>query len=272
MNSENDQMLHLSEYQNQGINLLKRILEESDRPVIIASFGSSRVLAVANNRFPDLMKKRVKMIHLSAGTSGNNPYYLEWNVALDTIAFVSLMESDLPISVYPCASGTIKTDENALANAFMSDSNNTYYYLKSLSFIEKMNPKLRQYLNFVFSRQLVIDYLAFMDRAFEGDSTIFGRSQHVWESAVWMNIADLKLVKSQAQGITIIPENKIKPEDEVFSEQMVRCSIEVKPSGLFEYKYDQNGKYFIYQRDNVHMYEEWMNIAIPNFYKSLIIN
>jgi len=144
--------------------------------------------------------------------------------------------------------------------------------LNSLSFIEDMNPKLRQYCYSIYSRYQNVDYLDYLDRNDQSDSSIYNRSQHVWESAIWMNIANLKLIKSKSGEIKIIPNESVKKDDKVFDEQLIRCTIDIAPSGIFEYKYDNQGKFFINKREDPERYQDWMNIAIPYFYKSLFTN
>jgi pyrimidine-specific ribonucleoside hydrolase len=85
----------------QGVELILRTLRESDQPLDIAIFCSSRAVTAAFNRDPELLRQKVRRIHLSAG--GHPRGYLEWNVRLDPHAFVGLLHSGLPIDIYPCA-------------------------------------------------------------------------------------------------------------------------------------------------------------------------
>ena len=103
MKSPQDKMLDIPAFQQQGVELILKVLRESKEPVSILSFGSARPIAVAYNRDPKLFHAKVKRIHLSAGAS--SPDYLEWNVGLDPNAIVCLLRSDLPVAIYPCAVG-----------------------------------------------------------------------------------------------------------------------------------------------------------------------
>lgn len=270
MKQKNDRMEDLSDFFNQGINLLKTTLEQSDKKVIIATFGSSRVLAVAFNRFPSLMKRKIKMIHLSAGTGGNDPDYLEWNVALDTLAFVSLMESGLPIAIYPCAAATKGIVEGGLSNAFKGANDNTYYKLDDLSFVENMHPKLRQYVHFLFTRNTDTDFLGYLDRVDVPGSVTLPQYQHVWETALWMNIAGRRLVQSPSGEVTIKSESEIDKDDLVFGEGLSKCDVRILPSGIFSYRENIKGHFYIYHRDNPARYQELMNQALPAFYCSFL--
>ncbi len=270
MKQKNDRMEDLSDFFNQGINLLKTILEQSEKKVTIASFGSSRVLAVAFNRFPSLMKRKIKMIHLSAGTGGNDPDYLEWNVALDTLAFVSLMESGLPIAIYPCAAATKGIVEGGLSNAFKGANDNTYYKLDDLSFVENMHPKLRQYVHFLFTRSTDADFLSYLDRVDVPGSVTLPQYQHVWETALWMNIAGRRLVQSPSGEVTIKSESEIDKDDLVFGEGLSKCDVRILPLGIFSYRENIKGHFYIYHRDNPARYQELMNQALPAFYTSFL--
>ena len=108
------------------MELLLKVLREANEPVEIASFGSCRAIAVAYNRQPELLRKRVKRIHVCAGASELG--YLEWNVVLDPQALVRLLRSDLPIAIYPCA-----TKEGPFAYG----PHNCFWKLNNLQFIEK---------------------------------------------------------------------------------------------------------------------------------------
>ena len=57
-------------FQQIGVELLLKVLREAKEPVEITIFGSARAVAVAYNREPELLKKRVKRIHLCAGAGG----------------------------------------------------------------------------------------------------------------------------------------------------------------------------------------------------------
>ena len=112
MKSEEDRMEYLPGYEQEAINILLEVLKKSKEPVEVLSFGSARILAVAYNRAPKLMKQKIHKIHLSAGTASKNHELGsdaganaipggEWNVALDVFAFNRILKSDLPVAIYP---------------------------------------------------------------------------------------------------------------------------------------------------------------------------
>ena len=262
-------MEYISDYENKGLDLLKEILEQSPEPVTLVSFGSLRILAVANNRYHDLLKSKVKEIHISAGTSNNHPGFLEWNVALDTIAFVSVMESDLPINIYPCAAGKVKKEDESKFNAFVKDNNNTFYLLSSLSFVNSYPDRLKNYMQYAISREIKAGFLAILDSAFTADKSIFATPHRTWETAIWMQVAGLKLTKRSNGEYTIMPGWLVNSDDVILKENLRLCTLKVKESGLFTYEFSEKGNCHLYEREDAEKYEEWMNEALPQFYIEL---
>lgn len=270
MISVSDKMESIPVFQQSAVNLLAKILKEADEPITIVSFGSLRILAVANNRFPDLMRQKVKEIHMSAGTSNNHPEFLEWNAALDTNAFVSILRSDLPILIYPCAAGKITEKNRGKSNAFVADDGNTYYHLKDLSFVNHMDDRIRNYLDFVFSKAERKDYLSLLDKPYRDNGEIFHREQHMWETAIWMQVADLKLIKNEKGQQLIVPAYSVTQGDSVFYESLVPCDVAVDESGIFTYLPSENSDKHIYRRGDPEDYERWMNNAVPLYYTDYI--
>ena len=167
MKSINDKMLDAPPFQQQGIELILKTLRESAEPVHIVSFGSARAIAVAYNRDPALFRTKLARLHLCAGgSSPPAPGYIEWNVALDPLAIVCLLRSDLPIALYPDAANNAgEKGYGVFSPAFSYDEHNTFWKLPDLSFIPRMDPPLRRYLEYAFSRSSRADFL----RAMEAD-------------------------------------------------------------------------------------------------------
>jgi hypothetical protein len=87
-----------------AVNLLLKVLRETDRPIRILLTGSVRDLVAAYNREPALLKQKVESVHVNIGNSEIGG--TEWNVNLDPQAYRGLMTSGLPIVWYPCLPAT----------------------------------------------------------------------------------------------------------------------------------------------------------------------
>lgn len=277
MKNVTDKMLHLPAFQEAGINLLLNTLRESQHPVEIVSFGSARPIAVAYNREPELLRKKVKLIHLSAGTASPD-YKLgldkganaipggEWNVALDVNAFICVLRSDLPIAIYPCAGKD---------GGFVLDKNNTYWRMPNLEFIRKMDIKLQRYLNYNFLKVLRYDFLRAMDVGQTGDSVVianhFPAPHHIWETAIWMAVSNRKLVQRVNGDYLLIPAAELLQNDKVIANELKACKIKVRNDGRFKFNTtDIPTNFFIYYRNNPQENEKAFQQALPKLYISFI--
>jgi hypothetical protein len=260
MKSPEDPMLDAPRFQQSGVELLLKVLRETREPVEIASFGSCRAIAVAYNREPELLKKQVKRIHVCAGAS--EPGYLEWNVVLDPHALVRLLRSDLPIAIYPCA-----TKEGPFAYG----PHNCFWKLGDLRFIAHMQPRLQAYLAFAFSQSNRMDFLQAMEEAPPAAllATIGQREHNVWETAVWIEIAQRRLVRRADGHFRIIPAGQVRRSDKVLPNELRPVRVQVRDDGQFAWE-PTNGRtnFWMYARGDPRRNEEALREALPALYES----
>ena len=124
MKSPQDKMLDAPAFQQFGIELLLETLRRSTHKVDITIFGSARSVAVAFNREPNLLRRRVRRIHLSAGRVLARVSGMERHAPH---AIVRLLRSDLPIAIYPlpprrAASATVRTTASGSCRTCNSSS------------------------------------------------------------------------------------------------------------------------------------------------------
>lgn len=258
-----DRMLDVPAFQQKGIELIIQILKTAPERVDIATYSSVRALAAAYNREPELFHEKVAGIHISAGAS--SPDFLEWNVELDQNAFVCLLRSNLPIAIYPCATKN---------GPFDLGQYNSFWELKDLSFIKQMDKNLKRYLWFAFERISRIDFLRAMDEDVSESMmrSIYQRSHNVWETAVWMELSQRKLVRRADGKYRIVPKEQIEKSDLVFRSELLPCKIEVRDNGLFEFELtDSVTNFKIYHRDNPKEHELALQEALPDIYTSFVL-
>lgn len=261
MRSPTDTMPGLPEFQQRGVDLIHRVLRESREKVEIVSFGSARPLAVAFNRNPDLLRKKVARIHLCAGASSDQ--YLEWNVALDPHAMVCLLRSGLPIALYPCA-----TEKGP----FALGEHNCYWSLPDLKFIQSMAPSLRRYLQYALEPSKRVDFLRTLDQdsPIQGMEERLARPHNVWETAVWMQVARRELVRRPDGSYRIIPRTSIQAEDAALTNELLPGKLEVNEKGLFRFEVTQGkSNILIYHRNNPELNQAALREAFPAWYGSI---
>ncbi len=273
MRSAGDRMEQAPKFERQAVELLLKVLRESQEPVQILSFGSARIPAVAYNTDPALLREKVSRIHLSAGCArkagaeydkpDGGPTGGEWNVALDPHAFVRIVTSDLPVALYPCAgaNGVFETDENS-----------SYWKLDDMGFLRDMDPKLQCYLRFVFERTLDnSSYLAAMDRGapYSEGLVVPPESFHVWESAAWLMATDRRIVDCGDGRFVIKRAAEITPGETVVEDELVPCKLDVDREGNFTFRHtDGNSNISIYRRPDPSLNQRALNSAVPLLYGS----
>jgi pyrimidine-specific ribonucleoside hydrolase len=273
MRSENDKMFDTPRF-FQGVELFLDVLKHAEEPVDVLSFGSARVLAVAYNREPGLLKRKVRMIHLSAGTAAPN-YEKgsdaganmipggEWNVALDVFAFTRVLRSSLPVALYPCAGKD---------GGFVKTENNTYWTLKDMSFVKEMDPHLQCYLDFAFGKKTRYDFLRAMDMGspYVGNAKIQFDEFHVWESAIWIEATNRVLAKDIAGKYKLVKKSGLKQSDVILESGLRPCIFsEIHDDGRFIFEYvDKPTNKSIYYRSNPEENEAALNAVIPELFKS----
>ncbi len=273
MRTPDDRMDDSPEFQQKGFELLFSLLRRSDRPVEIVSTGSCRFLAVAYNREPELMRRKIAAIHINAGAAGDS--FMEWNIQLDSLAAYRLLSSDLPLILYPCATGT--------GGPFDKGMNNTFWSLDDMSFVLEMEPMLRNYITFAFLHKNRTDYLNYLEEELPPEDAAAmrdyridrwfgsGGSHYVWEIQSWQQVAGLVLARKQGEGWRLVHKSELSDGDEVFDEGLTPVMLDVKENGLFSFvpaEGDTNVK--IYYRSDPYAHQEAMREALPELYKSYI--
>ena len=260
MKSPDDKMLDAPAFQQSGIRLLLDTLRQSAEKVDVLVFGSARSVAAAYNREPELLRRQVRRIHLSAGASSSD--FLEWNVVLDPHAIVRLLRSDLPVAIYPCATK---------AGPFAYGPHNSFWKLPDLKFLDQMHPRLKAYLAYAFNRSNRSDFL----RAVEEDPppgamrAIVGHAHNVWETAIWMQVADRRLVRRADGHFRIVPAADVKPGDVVLPNELRPCRVQVRDNGGFTFELtDGPANFWIYDRGDPHQNEQALRDALPALYLS----
>lgn len=279
MKSEEDKMEYLPDYEQEAIWLLADVLKASKEPVEVLSFGSARILAVAYNRNPALLKKKIRKIHLSAGTASKNHEPGsdaganaipggEWNVALDVFAFTRILKSDLPVAIYPCAGKD---------GGFVKDCNNTYWQLPNMEFTRKMHPRLQRYLDFAFNRKLQYDFLRAMDAGYPTDMDIsrYPKPFHVWESAIWLKATGREVVCTPEGEYRLVRKGETKQGDRLIKNELRPCRLdEIRDDGRFQFSYTgkPSGNKEIYYRPDPNENEKALQAVIPELYISISPN
>ncbi len=264
MRGPEDRMEDAPPFQQAGISLLLDTLRQSPEPVEIVSFGSARPLAVALNREPELLREKTRRVRLCAGAAPAG--YLEWNVQLDVHAFVRVLQSDLPLALYPCATET---------DVFVLGPHNTYWLLPDLSLIRRVAPQLRRYIAYAFERSSRVDFLAAMEDEPSGEAVdrIAALPHNVWETDVWMHTAGRRLVRRAGGEHRILPPASVLDTDTDLTPEIRPCRIDVRPDGHFDFTLsDSPERAGIFHRPDPPAHQRALIEALPELYASFSVN
>ena len=263
MKSPEDKLLSAPRWQQQGIELILKTLREASGKTDILVFSSLRAVAAAYNREPELFLKKAGKIHISAGSASAD--FIEWNIALDKNAAVRLFTSDLQIYIYPCATES---------SPFEMCQYNTYWRLDNMEFIRKMEPRLKSYLQYAFTRSSRIDFL----RAVEEDADealmeeIYKREHRIWETALWLEVSGRKLVKHSSGGYSIVRPEEVSAHDVLIKTEMKNCNLSVHETGGFDFELTEKESNFkIFYREDPEEYCKALNEAYGKWYNSFQI-
>ncbi len=258
MRSLTDTMEDAPRFQQRGVDLMLNVLEESAERVEVVSFGSARPIAVAYNRRPDLMRRKVRRVHLCAGSAPAG--CLEWNVMLDPLAMVRVLQSDLPVAIYPCS-----TDKGP----FDYGPNNTFWLLPDLQFVRRMDLRLRNYVVYAFERSERPDFLGGLDGAGDPQALdrVCRRPHNVWETCVWMEVSRRALVRRPDGTHRIVPRSALERADVVLPSELRPVTIEVEHTGQFIAR-PASGRTdrWLYYRGDPRSNETALREALPELY------
>jgi len=263
MRHPEDEMRDAPAFQQTGVDLILKVLRESDTPVDVLSFGSTRPLAVAYNREPKLLRRKVRCAHLCIG--GAPLGCLEWNVQLDPHAFVRLLRSDLNCAIYPCATERSAVDLGP---------HNTYWRMENLARVRQWAPPLQRYLAYAFGASNRTDFLNVLDEPAPAEvlDRMAANPHHVWETAVWMQAAGLRLIRRADGQHRIVPARDVVPSDTVLPNELKFCRIQARDDGQFEFHLsDAPTNFQIYRRGDPQANQRALQEAWPEWYRSFSI-
>ena len=260
------------EYQG-GVRLILSTLEQSKEPVVMFLVGSCRDFAVAFNRNPDLLRKKVKSVYVNAG-NGRNGLQDEWNVKLDPNAYYCLMNSGLPIYWCPCitdAERLCTPEEVSAGTAFC-----TYFRVANQArLLANARPMVKNYIAYALTRSQE-DPLEFLDRE---PQPISERPRNMWCTGPFLHAAGREIHQTtDGRWITVSTEKKVKSADsravevyhfEPVSFKSVWMDVDGKMlPGFFDTKYAGPSSIQIFRYTNPE-YNDIMPLVLKGLFETL---
>jgi hypothetical protein len=202
-----------------GVDFLLDLLRSSNEKLVISIVGSARVLTAAFNRDPGLLRSRTELVLLNAGSTGGPKR--EWNVDLDSSAYVGLWKSGLPIWWFPCSTE---------AGAFNSDNDRgTYWKAVQQLLLRDLAPSVRTWFFHVLAGKHTGNGVADWDAAVDGAEwqRLLTMERSMWSTASLVMTAGRVLAKT-GEGWRFVRSDHAEGED-VWKWRMDEICAEVDP-------------------------------------------
>lgn len=163
-----------------GVELILRVLRETDRPVVVSVVSSVRPLVAAYNRDPRLCTERIDRVLVNAGSAAGEER--EWNVVLDPVAYAALWRTPLRVDWYPCAGG---------GGSFVREEHNTYWSADLRVLLADLPAPLRAWLHHSFGAGSRGDLLRALHELGEGEAwrMLLQAARNMWSTASLVHAA-----------------------------------------------------------------------------------
>lgn len=260
MRSRNDIQTYASGADHNGVKMILNTLYQSSDPVVINILGSSRDVAIAGKKNPELFKAKCKAIYLNAGTGSPNmgpKSRLEYNVTLGTFEYAAIFDLPCPIYWMPC----FEDMENRRKQSVREYG--THYEFKQDQILPDLSQSVQNFFAYMFGKYSDHNWLNYLKGP--NDQTLLskvgGMIRHMWCTAGFFH----------ATNYTVSRDGIIFPPNELFDQPVFTfdpISVQCADNGVTRWTNENNSKLrFIFHVRDVDRYQSAMTTAM----KSLLV-
>lgn len=246
-----------------GAQFVIDVLKNSDEPVAITIVGSSRDIAIAGQREPQLFAEKCAAIYLNAGTGSNEPIgerELEYNVGLDPAAFAAIFKIPCPVYWLPCF-GEYLTPQSELKTLEFG----TYFNFKQAEILPFLSENMQKYFIYMLNKSNCPNWLRYLDQPKDEEalSLFCQMNRNMWNTASFFHLARKTVTKN---GEIVDLQNNEK--NSVFSFEAIKVTC--NESGVAKWSIDQNSKdRFLFHVLDTKIYQPAMTKALKSLLVSL---
>ncbi|MGI6706675.1 MAG: hypothetical protein ACOX6S_10710 [Clostridia bacterium] len=239
-----------------GVNMVLKILKESQEPVVIHIVGSCRDVAIAGTMEPELFREKCKAIYLNAG-SGKNGEQLEYNVGLDPISYSTIFRFPCPVYWMPCF--------EEVKAPFEVGKYGTFYKFRQGEILPYFSDKVQKYFAYALGRVADYKWLTYLEM--EKNQTMIDHFGKLYRN-MWCTGGFLHAV-----GKTVTRDGEILPlstpgVDSVFAFEPITVSCD--KDGITSWSLtDEPTDRFIFVVKDLDNYEQAMTKAMRTLLKNL---
>lgn len=179
LKSPSDPGLDQAEPFQAGVRLILDTLRRADAPVALIGVGSVRDIVAAFNREPALLRRKVSRVLVFIGEASREDFQ-EYNVGLDSQAFVGLMRSGLPVDWVPCFDGGL----------WQNRGHASFWKATHEDLLRRAAPELVQFFIYALEHEKA-EPLAFLHQPVDAarKAKLFAGARNLWCTVLFASVA-----------------------------------------------------------------------------------
>jgi hypothetical protein len=219
--------------------------------------GSSRDVAIAGKKAPDLFAAKCAAIYLNAGTGSpkmSQASNLEYNVTLDKFAYAAIFDLPCPVYWMPCF------EEMESRTKRVVTEYGTHYRFRQDEILPHLSEMVQNYFAYMFGRYTDHNWLNYLKG--ENDKALLSKVgsmyRHMWCTGGFLHAAGYTTSRS---GKIVSLDEKSNLPVFTFDPVRVRCD----DSGVTEWTHDNNTtNRFIFHVKDAEKYQSTMTKAMKS--------
>ncbi len=196
-----------------GVTTILTTLQQSPVPVMIAAVGSVRDVVAAFNRAPGLFRSKVGKLLVFIGEA-SDPKFREYNVELDSQAYIGLMRSGLPIYWVPCFDG----------GAGKNAGHASFWQARHADVLRSASPPVIQFFIYALEKEHS-DPLAFVSQSVDPPrrARLLAGTRNLWCTAIFGVLAG-RTPSFDGQTWALVSARTGQPSDGTFTNDLFTFS------------------------------------------------
>ena len=245
-----------------GVRMVLDVLRKSPVPVVINILGSSRDVAIAGKKDPELFKTKCAAIYLNAGTGSPKMSLAskpEYNVTLERYGFAAIFDLPCPVYWMPCFEEIESRRQQEVSQY------GTHYKFRQDQILPHMSDMVQNYFAYMFGKYTDHNWLGYLEGTKdEALLSKFGSMyRHIWCTAGFLHAA----------GYTVTRDGQIVPlngnhERPVFTFDAIK--VKCDDNGVTHWLGDDSSKdRFIFHVQDTDSYQSAMTGAMKSLLTAL---
>jgi len=262
MKSRNDVQEKALSAHRHGVQMVLDVLRKSPEPVVINILGSSRDVAIAGKKDPELFKAKCAAIYLNAGTGSpkmSPASKLEYNVTLDKYGFSAIFDLPCPVYWMPCF------EELGSSRRQQVCEYGTHYMFRQDGILPNLSDMVQNYFAYMFGKYTDNNWMGYLKGAKDEAllSKVGSMYRNMWCTAGFLHAAGYTV--SRDGQIVPLTEKRARP---VFTFDTVK--VKCDDNGLALWLGDDSSKdRFIFHVRDTDNYQSAMTGAMKSLLTAL---